>query len=234
MAAKDAFASGDAIKVYAWTGSSTALPSTYVVSSTNTYNGTTWTATPQMLWQDGTTAHHFVGIYPMREITDTDYSLEEDGDLMFAVTTDVVPSADPVSLEFEHLMAKLRVNLNFRNQWDTTPTVTSVKAMAQTAATIAWYPAATVTATGDTEAQALTATTANTTYETLMVPQECKKVSIVIDGKTYSYNGSITLTSGKVSTLNLNIGRDELILEGITVKPWTDGMTVNGGETTEE
>ena len=44
------FASGDAISVYVWTGSASALPtnvSDYVVNgSTNTYDGTKWTASP--------------------------------------------------------------------------------------------------------------------------------------------------------------------------------------------
>ena len=232
-AAKDAFASGDAISVYAWTGDAT-LPTTYVVNnSTNTYDGTKWTASPQMLWKDGTSAHHFLGIYPAREITDTDYSLADDGDLLVAITLGVTPSSSPVSLAFDHLMAKLRVNLNFRNQWTTTPTVTSVSAIGKVAANID-YLAKTVTATGDDAANTLTAVTDNTAYEALMVPQTCQKVSIVIDGKTYTYNGSITLESGKVATLNLNVGRDKITLEGISVNSWTDGETVNGGEAQEE
>lgn len=233
-ATKDAFAAGDAISVYAWTGNATALPATYVVdNSTNTFDGTKWTASPQMLWKDGTTVHHFIGIYPARAISDTEYALAEDGDLMVAITEDVAPSSNPVSLAFDHLMAKLRVNLTFRNQWTETPAVTSVTAFAMTAATID-YLAKTVTATGSDAANVMTAVTANTQYEALMVPQECKKVSIVIGDKTYTYNGSIELASGKVATLNLNVGRSEITLEGITVNPWTEGATVNGGEAEEE
>lgn len=233
-ATKDAFAAGDAISVYAWTGDATALPSAYVVdNSTNTFDGTKWTASPQMLWKDGTTAHHFISIYPARAISDTEYALAEDGDLMVAITKDVTPSSNPVSLAFDHLMAKLRVNLTFRNQWTETPAVTSVTAFARTAATID-YLAKAVTATGEDAANVMTALTANTQYEALMVPQDCKKVSIVIGDKTYTYNGSITLASGKVATLNLNVGRSEITLAGITVNPWTEGATVNGGEAEEE
>ena len=228
-ATKDAFAAGDAISVYAWTDDAT-----YVVeNSTNTFDGTKWTASPQMLWKDGTTAHHFIGICPARAISDTEYALAEDGDLMVAITKDVAPSSSPVSLTFDHLMAKLRVNLTFRNQWTETPAVTSVTAYAMTAATID-YLAKAVKATGNNAANVMTAVTANTQYEALMVPQECKKVSIVIGDKTYTYNGSITLASGKVATLNLNVGRSEITLEGITVNPWTEGATVNGGEAEEE
>ena len=233
-ATKDAFAAGDAISVYAWTGDAATLPSAYVVdNSTNTFDGTKWTASPQMLWKDGTTAHHFIGIYPARAISNTEYALADDGDLMVAINKDVAPSSNPVSLEFDHLMAKLRVNLTFHNQWTETPAVTSVTATGMVTATIN-YLAKTVTATGDDAANVMTAVTANTQYEALMVPQECKKVSIVIGDKTYTYNGSITLASGKVATLNLNVGRSEITLEDITVNPWTEGATVNGGEAEEE
>lgn len=233
-ATKDAFAAGDAISVYAWTGDAATLPNAYVVdNSTNTFDGTKWTASPQMLWKDGTTTHHFIGIYPARAISDTEYALADDGDLMVAITKDVAPSSNPVSLEFDHLMAKLRVNLTFRNQWTETPAVTSVTAYAMTAATIDYLTKA-VTATGEDAANVMTALTANTQYEALMVPQDCKKVSIVIGDKTYTYNGSITLASGKVATLNLNVGRSEITLEDITVNPWTEGATVNGGEAEEE
>lgn len=234
-ASKDAFASGDAISVYAWTGDATALPTTgYVVeNSTNTFDGSTWTASPQMLWKDGTTAHHFLGIYPARTISETAYTLATDGDLLVAITPDVTPSSSPVSLAFSHLMAKLRVNLNFRGQWDTTPTVTNVTATGKVTATID-YLAKKVTANGEDAANAMTSTTANTAYEALMVPQTCQKVSIVIGDKTYTYNGSIALESGKVATLNLNVGRDEITLGGISVTPWTEGATVDGGEAQEE
>ena len=79
-----------------------------------------------------------------------------------------------------------------------------------------------------------TTATANTAYEALLVPQTCTTVSILIDNKTYTYTGSIKLESGKIATLNLNVGRAEITLEGITVNPWTAGETVNGGEAVEQ
>lgn len=232
---KNEFGENDAISVYAWTGEATTLPTgDYVVeNSINTFNGSSWTASPQMLWKDGTTAHHFLSIFPTRAITDKEYSLEDDGDLLVAISKDVAPSSNPVTLAFDHVMAKLRVNLTFRNQWATTPTVTEVNATAKTAATIEWLPI-TVTATGDAKPVKMTTATANTAYEALLVPQTCTTVSILIDDKTYTYTGSIKLESGKIATLNLNVGRAEITLEGITVNPWTAGETVNGGEAVEQ
>lgn len=231
VAAKDAFANGDAISVYAWTGESTTLPTGgfVVENSTNTFDGTSWTASPQMLWKDGTTAHHFLSIFPARAITDKEYSLEDDGDLLVAISKDVAPSSNPVSLAFNHVMAKLRVNLTFRNQWSPAPTVTGVNTTAQTAATVEWLPT-TVTATGDATSVSIPAITANTTYEALLVPQTCNVVNIIIDEETYTYTGSITLVSGKVTTLNLNVGRDKVTLASeITINGWGDnGEPITG------
>ena len=49
---------------------------------------------------------------------------------------------------------------------------------------------------------------------------------------TYVYNATedIPLVSGKVTTVNLIIGRDQITLDenGITITDWTDAATVNG------
>ena len=71
------FVTGDRISVYAWTGSADAVPSAFVVdNSINTLGGDgTWTAEPQMLWADNTSDHHFLGIYPERDVI-TDYNAD--------------------------------------------------------------------------------------------------------------------------------------------------------------
>ena len=237
VAAKDAFANGDAISVYAWTGESTTLPTGgfVVENSTNTFDGTSWTASPQMLWKDGTTAHHFLSIFPARAITDKEYSLEDDGDLLVAVSKDVAPSSNPVSLAFDHVLSKLRVNLNFRNQWDETPTVGKVEATAKKTATIEFLTK-TVTAKENEAADAIAldaqgpaATGYDLSYESLMIPQEFTGVTITIGNQEFKYPGSVTLESGKVTTLNLNVGRDKVTLASeITIKGWGDGSTITG------
>ena len=238
VVAKDAFADNDKIRVYAWTGSATTLPETYVVNSTNTKNANSWTASPQMLWQDGTTKHYFLSIYPDRDITNTEYTLGEELLIATNFGTDnagVTPTSNPVSLAFDRVLSKLRVNLNFRNQWDATPEVTKVEATAKKTATVTFLTK-TVTAKADEtagvialDAQSPAATGYDLSYESLMIPQEFTGVTITIAGQEFKYTGSVTLESGKVTTLNLNVGRDKVTLASeITINGWGDGSTITG------
>ena len=238
VASKDAFADGNQIRVYAWTGSADALPDSYVVNSTNTYDGTNWTAEPQMLWQDGTTKHYFLSIYPDCDITNTDYTLGEELLIATNFGTDnagVTPTSSPVSLAFDRVLSKLCVNLNFRNQWDETPTVEKVEATAKKTATIEFLTK-TVTAKENEaadaialDAQSTAATDYDLSYESLMIPQEFTGVTITVDGQEFKYTGSATLASGKVTTLNLNVGRDKVTLASeITINGWGDGSTITG------
>lgn len=238
VAAKDAFANGNKIRVYAWTGSTEALPDSYVVNSTNTYDGTNWTASPQMLWQDGTTKHYFLSIYPDRDIANTDYTLGEELLIATNFGTDnagVTPTSSPVSLAFDRVLSKLCVNLNFRSQWDETPTVEKVEATAKKTATVTFLTK-TVTAKAEETADAIAldaqspaATGYDLSYESLMIPQEFTGVTITIDNQEFKYTGSVTLESGKVTTLNLNVGRDKVTLaSAITINSWGDGSTITG------
>ena len=196
VASKDAFADGNQIRVYAWTGSADELPDSYVVNSTNTYDGTNWTAEPQMLWQDGTTKHYFLSIYPDRDIANRDYTLGEELLIATNFGTDnagVTPTSSPVSLAFDHVLSKLRVNLNFRNQWGETPTVEKVEATAKKTATVTFLTK-TVTAKADEtadvialDAQSPAATGYDLSYESLMIPQEFTGVTITIDGQEFKY-----------------------------------------------
>ena len=238
VAAKDAFANGNQIRVYAWTGSADELPDAYVVNSTNTYDGTNWTASPQMLWQDGTTKHYFLSIYPDRDIANTDYTLGEELLIATNFGTDnagVTPTSSPVSLAFDRVLSKLCVNLNFRSQWDATPEVTKVEATAKKTATVTFLTK-TVTAKAEETADAIAldaqspaATGYDLSYESLMIPQEFTGVTITIGNQEFKYTGSVTLESGKVTTLNLNVGRDKVTLASeITINGWGDGSTITG------
>ena len=242
------FAKDDKISIYAWTGNATAVPADFVVNnSINTYDGAKWTASPQMLWKDMETPHYFLGIYPNRAVTDftaDEYALDtekqEASDLLVAVNTGIegagiTATANPVSLMFNHVMSKLIVNLQFRNQWATTPTVASVTATAKNAATVN-YVAATgtvVTATGEQSDIVLPATAANTCYTSIMVPQsDFRTINIVIDGKTYTFTHTedIALESGKYTTVNLIVGRNEITLGSVSINNWLEGSSINGGE----
>lgn len=236
-----AFEANDEISVYAWTGDNTAVPTDLVVNnSINKYDGTSkWTATPMMLWKDMTTAHYFIGVYPAKAITNfTADAYDAVTDILVA-TELTGRSAEGqnqgiVPLTFNHAMAKLVVNLTFRNQFDGVPTVTAVATTAQPGATIN-YLSATATAAGTATDMALGVVKNNESYTQIIAPQSIRKIMIVIDGKTYTYNSSsdISLVAGKVQTINLIVGRDQVELGSVSINDWTTGETINGGEAQE-
>jgi len=240
------FANGDKISVYAWTGTATGLENMVVNGSINTYDGTSkWTASPQMLWKDMTTPHYFLSVYPARTITSfaaDPYTLDvndvEGSDMLVATNlTGLTATSNPVDLTFNHVMAKLIVKLSFRNQWGGTPTVESVTATATDEATVNYLAASgstEVTAVSKTNNEiALPATTANTKYTAIMVPQTgFNTIKITIDGKAYTFTHTedIPLASGKYTTVNLIVGRDQIDVGTVSINDWEEGKSITGGE----
>ena len=239
------FDAGDKVTLYAWTGSTTAVPADRVVNGVVNTLGTDgkWTPATQMLWADMVTPHYFLGIYPARTVSDftaDPYTLDpadyEASDLLVArQLSGLTATQNPVSLTFDHAMAKLYVNMNFRNQWDAAPEVTSCEATAAKTCTVD-YLAQTVTAS--TQATiSMPSTAAQTgyeaTYSSIMIPQSgFRTVTITIDGQQYVYTHTedIPLEAGKYTTLNLIVGRNKIELGEVSINDWTEGTTISGGQ----
>ena len=239
------FDAGDGVTLYAWTGSATAVPADRVVNGVVNTLGTDgkWTPATQMLWSDMVTPHYFLGIYPARTVSDftaDPYTLDpadyEASDLLVArQISGLIATQNPVSLTFDHAMAKLYVNMNFRNQWSETPAIASCVATAASTATVD-YLAQTVTA-GTQATVSLPAATAQqgyaATYSSIMVPQTgFRTVVITIDGQpfTYTHDADIPLEAGKYTTLNLIVGRNKIELGEVSINDWTEGTTISGGQ----
>ena len=239
------FDAGDGVTLYAWTGSATAVPADRVVNGVVNTLGTDgkWTPATPMLWADMVTPHYFLGIYPARTVSDftaDPYTLDpadyEASDLLVArQTSGLTATQNPVSLTFDHAMAKLYVNMNFRNQWSETPAIASCVATAASTATID-YLAQTVTA-GEQASVSMPAVAAQTgyavTHSSIMVPQSgFRTVTLTIDGQEYSYthDADIPLEAGKYTTLNLIVGRNKIELGEVSINDWTEGTTISGGQ----
>ncbi len=243
---KSSFAAGDKIAVYAWTGSSTEVPATRVVDGVvNTFDGSAWTPASLMRWKSETDAHYFLGVSPVRSIasfTEDAFSLTPGdftaSDLLITTNTGgVTASGGPVALGFSHVMAKLDVNLNFRSQWGGTPTVTSVNVTAKSSASVN-YLAKAVTATGTAAAVSLTALESPASgfarsYSGLQVPQSGVRQIVVRIGDAdfvYEAGEDIPLVPGKVTTVNLIVGRDKIVPGGLTITDWVSGDPFFSGE----
>ncbi len=231
------FENGDQISVYAWTGDQNNVlggDDRVVDGSVNTYDGTKWEASPQMLWKDMTTEHYFLAVYPSHEITNFEadpYTLntadQMTSDLLIAVNNSGLKAQDnPVPLIFDHAMAKLVVNLHFRNQWADTPDVESVVLDGYTEATVN-YLLKTVTGTTTGKVGLIRSEQVpdnfEMSYSSIVIPStDTKTIRIRIDGAEYVYNHDdhIPLTSGKYTTVNLTIGRDAITPADVKISDW--------------
>lgn len=243
------FETNDRISVYAWLGADNDMQRLVVDNSINTLGGDgTWTAEPQMLWADNTSDHYFLGIYPERNgATDYDadpYTLDFNNqtasDLLVARTT-AKPTGSAVKLEFEHVMAKLVVNLSFRNEWTIAPEVVSVTAVACTEATVNYLenPVEVTPATGQ-NLVVIPFTGTSASFAGIMIPGQSgfRTINVTLEnGKVYTYThpSGIDLQQGRYTTVNLVLGRDNIKLDdaGINVSDWENGTSIDGGEATE-
>ena len=240
------FEEGDEISVYAWTGDATVAPETserVVNNAINKLTNGSWVSTPQMLWKNNRDNHYFIGVYPVAAISDLtageytfDVTKQEESDLLVAVNTDGISyNADEqqtVPLSFTHVMAKLVVNLTYKNQWGGIPTVEKVVVgNAAKEATVNYLTKIITPSTTIKEDISLPEITENTKYVSVIIPQEeVKQLTIVIGGKNFIYdNGTpFKLESGKITTVNLEVGRDEIKLGEVKITDWEDGSTFNG------
>ena len=239
------FDAGDGVSIYAWTGTATAVPADLVVDGVvNTLGADgTWTPATPMLWADMVTPHYFLGLYPERTVTDftaDPYTLDpadyEASDLLVArQLSGLTATQNPVSLTFDHAMAKLYVNMNFRNQWDAAPEVASCEATAAKSCTIDYL--AKTYAAGEQDAVALTAKDAAEGYARsfsgIMIPQTgFRTITLTIGDQAYTYthDADIPLEAGKYTTLNLIVGRNKIEIGEVSINDWTEGSTISGGQ----
>ena len=253
------FENGDQLALYAWTGSADSVPQDlWINGEVNTYNGETqkWIPGHQMLWKNVHDEHFFIGVYPARTITsfdaeafDLDPSTEayEKNDILVATELSglkakdnlmtikpkekAAPKGNTVDLSFDHLMAKLNLNLRFRNQWGGIPENVSVSVKAAMTGTID-YLSKTVTPGVETAQQPINlignALGGPVSYYTsLIIPQTVTEISIKVNNEVYTYTNEdgIPYAAGKVTTLPLVVGKDLIELDGdvVIVSDWTEG-----------
>lgn len=244
------FEEGDEISVYAWTGAPTVALEAHervVNNAINKLTNGSWVSTPQMLWKNNRDKHYFIGVYPTAAISDLsagEYTFDEnkqtESDLLVAVNKDGISyNADEqqtVPLTFTHVMAKLVVNLTYKNQWGTEgPTVDKVVVGNAVKSATVNYLTKVVTPSAVAEDKAnfdMPALTANKQYASIIIPQDgVQKITIVIGGKNFIYdNGTpFKFESGKVTTINLEVGRDIIKLGDVNISDWgSTGEPIKG------
>ena len=244
------FEEGDEISVYAWTGDATVAPETrerVVNNAINKLTNGSWVSTPQMLWKNNRDKHYFIGVYPTAAISDLstgEYTFDEtkqvESDLLVAVNKDGlsynVDEQQPVPLTFTHVMAKLVVNLTYKNQWGAEgPTVDKVAVGNAAKKATVNYLTKVVTPSAVAEDKAdfdMPVLTANKKYASIIIPQDgVQKITITIGGKDFIYdNGTpFKFESGKITIVNLEVGRDVIKLGDVNISDWgSTGEPIKG------
>lgn len=259
---KSAFAAGDSLSLFAWLGENTSIPAKLVVNNVTNKLGEDgkWAPATQMLWDDMTSQHYFMAVSPARKVqsfTADAFVLDpaadkyQQSDLLIATNvTGLVATSNPVSLAFDHAMAKLNVILTFRNQWtpgnppvapNTEAKIKGLEVTAKDHATIDYLQKA-VTATGESTQLAMNKVE-NAKWTVLMVPQAgFRTITIKLEGNdewlggndtyVFTHTADIPLESGKYTTVNLTVGRDQITLDkdGISINDWVAGEVVDNGE----
>ena len=246
------FEEGNEISVYAWTGDATVAPETrerVVNNAINKLTNGSWVSTPQMLWKNNRDKHYFIGVYPISasaisDLSAGEYAFDEtkqtESDLLVAVNKDGlsynVDEQQPVPLTFTHVMAKLVVNLTYKNQWGTEgPTVDKVVVGDAVKKATVNYLTKVVTPSAVAEDKAdfdMPVLTANKQYASIIIPQDgVQKITITIGGKDFIYdNGTpFKFESGKITIVNLEVGRDVIKLGDVNISDWgSTGEPIKG------
>ena len=233
---KTTFTAGDQIALYAWTGSSSSVPTERVVDGVvNTLDGDgKWIPDALMRWKTMTDTHYFLSVSPVHAISNftsgsftlntSDYTAS---DLLIATNLDGVTASDgAVALTFTHVMARLTVNILLRSQFVASD-VSGVTVTARNGAVVN-YLKKTVSVSGTTSALAIPAATSVPSGYTLsfsgpQVPQSgVRKITVTVAGKDYVYEAGedISLVSGKHTTLGLIVGKDKIVLSSVSVDGW--------------
>ena len=241
------FTAGDKISVYAWTGDAASVPAVRVVDNAiNTLSTDgVWTAAPQMLWKNLVDKHYFVGVYPSHAASEADLSaVKVSVDPADQLGSDVLVATElsgkiaennPVKLNFSHLMAKVSIELSYRNQWGGgAPEVSAVKIKDLVSSATLDLLTKTITADASPKSDTtIPELKENEIYGSVLVPQNgITTIAITIDGSDYIYThpSAIKFETGKVTTIRLIVGRNQVDLADVTIQDWADGDTISGGE----
>ncbi|MDE7347329.1 MAG: fimbrillin family protein [Muribaculaceae bacterium] len=117
-----AFEKGDAVGLYVAEASTPLEPSGNIVNNERlVYSGSDWAAGRKLFWDNG--SYNVYAYYPRMDhvtsITDLPLQVSEDqtsggyeaSDLLYASSVGVTATADPVALQFRHIMSKLTIRL---------------------------------------------------------------------------------------------------------------------------
>lgn len=269
------FVAGDEFMLYE------DMPSSGATSSSYRFNESAWSGTPGLYWDDlniwnpdgtikastpvaftavltnGGTLTNFSSFAIVTAPTTDKTFLKSD---LLVAYTDAAPLT-PLKLTFNHVFARLRIELTDKTTDESKPVIlgdkTKLKVKALTGNTIDFDPVitkkTTVTATGcevDVTLYRTAVSGRKYTYEIILPAQSLREETSVLtisgnaNEKVYTYplsNASITsggtgndlLQQGYTTTIALSIAKTELKIDEVTIRKWVE-KTANGTATPDD
>lgn len=262
-----AFTNGAKIQIVGWYGDWEDYPKpwedstdTWWNDAVSTYNATTgkWKTEPYMRWQNGENLqHNFVAYWPVNLADSTDNLTNiqitltgdsEQDDILHAKWSGKRPANNTLSLNFEHLMARFDVHLDFGTQYsevDIENISISTNLKNQAVCDLINGTAEVKNASGSgisMEKNPYTANGYDWSGTCITVPQgfdgPLLTINFTADGEqktiTYEHDSVLIFTSGQRTTLCLTVGKDKVEVAEVNVSDWADGGTINAGEAEEQ
>lgn len=223
-------------------------------NTTFTYDGTGWTSTDKLYWNDLTSdadgTYPFFAVAPQVPADSPSVAADQNksqgaaydtSDLLIAHTV-ATSRRVTLNLNLQHVLAQLKVNVEspagsaMVDLSDATLTVNGAR-LAYTLKNNGTVE----TGTDDSSIAALTPKnllrtaggtdkSATASFVAILPPQQCTlKFTFNIGGKSYTYEGKdAELTSGKSTAYKLNISKSSITLNSVTLAPWENGAQENG------
>ena len=239
-----AFENGDAVSLYAveYNGS-TQMPlqvgGNYFNNEKLTFNGTSWAGTRSLYWSSS--ACDFYALYPYQvsigSIEDYPFSVATDqdsndgagyeaSDLLYASATNVSSSAGSVSLNFNHMMSKVIVNLvkgdNFEGEIP--DNVVAHVYNTTTSCNVDWTKGSVEKDAFGSKNTITMKKISNSQFEAVLVPQNIERstplIELTMSGIAYLLETSLSFLPGYAHTITvtLNTSPDQEQIE-ISIDP---------------
>ena len=225
-ATETAFENSDKVGVYV-TAADAALQlgGNEVNNALFTYNGSSWTASRKVYWNNG--KHNVFAYYPYSEtvndVEDYSFSVQEDqstaknytlSDFLWASATNVSASASPVKMQFAHklscVVVKLKKGDNFEGNIPNDAEVYIYSTVAKATVNLSTGDVAKDNYAGTSSIRCLKKS--RTEYIACVVPQNITSrrplVEVIVNGVSYLMEGKISLKPGYRHTLTVTLDKN--------------------------
>ena len=225
-ATETAFEKSDQIGVYVTAADATLqLGGNEVNNELFTYNGSTWTSSRKVYWNEG--KHNVYAYYPYSEtvndVEDYSFSVLEDqstaknftlSDFLWASATNVTASASPVKMTFAHklscVVVKLEKGENFDGNIPSDAEVYIYSTVVKATVNLSTGDVAKDNYAGTSTIRCLKKS--NSEYTACVVPQNITSrrplVEVIVNGVSYLMEGKISLKPGYRHTLVVTLDKN--------------------------